>query len=65
MAEVWFAELPSAFSTHWVAVVGYSILGRSVPSGPELFAASIPCTVPGGQVSLGPASRGSRVQLRG
>jgi hypothetical protein len=65
VAEVWFSQLPSGFSTRWAAVVGYSILVRSVSSGPGSFAASIPCTVPGGQVSLGPASRGSRVQLRG
>jgi hypothetical protein len=65
VAEVWFSELPTEFCTRWAAVVGYSILVRSVSSGPGSFAASIPCTVPGGQVSLGPASRGSRVQLRG
>ncbi|MGB6016552.1 MAG: hypothetical protein WBG32_17590 [Nodosilinea sp.] len=65
VAEVWFAQLPSGFSTRWAAVVGYSILVRSVSSGPGSFAASIPCTVPGGQVSLGPASRGSRVRLVG
>jgi hypothetical protein len=63
VAEVWFSELPSEFSTRWAAVVGYSVLVRSVSSGPGRFAASIPCTVPGGQVSLGPASRGSRVRL--
>ncbi|MEA5448587.1 hypothetical protein VB780_08430 [Leptolyngbya sp. CCNP1308] len=65
VAEVWFSELPSEFSTRWAAVVGYSILVRGVSSGPGSFAASIPCTVPSGQASLGPASRGSRVQLRG
>ncbi|MGG6241574.1 hypothetical protein ACQ4N7_23355 [Nodosilinea sp. AN01ver1] len=65
VAEVWFAELPSEFAAKWAAVVGYSILVRSVSSGPGSFAASIPCTVPSGQVSLGPASRGSRVRLRG
>lgn len=63
VAEVWFAELPSDFSTCWAAVVGYSILVRSTSSGPGSFAASIICTVPSGQVSLGPASRGSRVRL--
>lgn len=65
VAEVWFSKLPSAFSTRWAAVVGYSILVRGVSSGPGSFVASIPCTVPSGQVSLGPASRGSRVQLLG
>jgi hypothetical protein len=34
VAEVWFSHLPSAFSTRWAAVIGYSILARSVSSGP-------------------------------
>ncbi|WP_017296554.1 hypothetical protein [Nodosilinea nodulosa] len=65
VAEVWFAQLPSEFCARWAAVVGYSILVRGLSLGPGAFAASIPCTVPSSQVSLGPASRGSRVQLRG
>ncbi|MBE9110953.1 hypothetical protein IQ273_16200 [Nodosilinea sp. LEGE 07298] len=48
-----------------LVVVGYSILVRSVSSGPRPFAVSIPCTMPSSQVPLGSASRGSRVQLRG
>ena len=63
VAEVWFAELPSGFAVRWSAVVGYSILVRGVSSGPGRFAVSVPCVVPGGQVQLGPASRGSRVRL--
>lgn len=63
VAEVWFSELPLAFSTRWAAVVGYSILVRSVSSGPGSFADSIPCTVSGGQVSPCPASRRSQVRL--
>lgn len=63
VAEVWFESLPSEFAARWVAVVGYSVLVRSCSSGPGRFAASVPCSVPVGQVQLGWVSRGSRVQL--
>ncbi|PSN18016.1 hypothetical protein C7271_14710 [filamentous cyanobacterium CCP5] len=62
VAEVWFSSLPSEFSVKWSAVVGYSVVVRCPSSGPAAFAVSVPCTVPGAQVSLGPASRGSRVR---
>lgn len=64
VAEVWFAELPSAFAVKWSAVVGYSVLVRSVSSGPGRFAVSVPCAVPGGQVQLRGGQFGGRVCCR-
>lgn len=65
VAEVWFSELRSAgeFARRWAAVVGYSVLVRSVSSGPARFAVSVPVVVPVGEVRLGWVSRGSRVTL--
>jgi hypothetical protein len=67
VAEVWFAELPSEFSAKWALVVGYQVLVRCVTSGPGRFAASVPCTVPGGQVQLLGGQRGgvARCQVTG
>ena len=62
VAEVWFSELPSEFAARWAAVVGYSVLVRSVPSGPGRFTVSVPCTVPGGQVQLLGGQSGGRVR---
>lgn len=63
VAEVWFESLPSSFAARWVSVVGYSVLVRCVSVGPGRFVASVPCSVPVGQVQLGWVSRGSRVKL--
>ena len=63
VAEVWFSQLPSGFAARWAAVVGYSVLVRSVSAGPGRFAVSVPCTVPSGEVRLGWALSGSRVSL--
>lgn len=65
VAEVWFASLPREFAVRWSAVVGYSVLVRTVSAGPARFVVSVPCQVPGGQVRLGAASRGSRLRLLG
>ncbi len=43
--------------------VGYSVVVRARDNGPSRFAVSVPVTVPGDEVRLGYASRGSRVQL--
>jgi hypothetical protein len=64
VAEVWFSELPAQFAAKWAAVVGYSVLVRSVSSGPGRFAVSVPCTVPGGQVQLLGGQRGGRVRCQ-
>jgi len=63
VAEVWFDSLPKEFAVKWARVVGYSVVVRCPSSGPGRFAVSVPCVVPMGQVNLGAASRGSRVQL--
>jgi hypothetical protein len=63
VAEVWFDAVPREFAVRWSRVVGYSVLVRSVSSGPARFAVSVPCVVAGGSVRLGWASRGSRVRL--
>jgi hypothetical protein len=63
VAEVWFESAPREFAVRWSAVVGYSVLVRSVSAGPARFVASVPCVVPSGQVRLGPASKGSRLRL--
>ncbi len=63
VAEVWFDQLPSDFAVRWARVVGYSVVVRCPSSGPGRFAVSVPCVVPAGEVSLGWASRGSRVRL--
>ena len=64
VAEVWFAQLPSEFAAKWAAVVGYSVLVRSVSCSPGRFAVSVPCTVPGGQVQLLGGQRGGRVRCQ-
>jgi len=64
VAEVWFESLPSAFAVRWSAVVGYSVLVRSVSAGPARFAVSVPVVVPGGVVRLCGGSRGGRVRVR-
>ncbi|NMF84649.1 hypothetical protein [Nodosilinea sp. P-1105] len=64
VAEVWFDQLPADFAVRWARVVGYSVLVRSVSSGPGAFAVSVPCTVPGGQVALVGGQRGGRVRCR-
>ena len=46
VAECWFAQLPSAFAAKWAAVVGYSVLVRSVAGGPGQFAVSVAVVVP-------------------
>ncbi len=63
VAEVWFDSLPRDFAVRWAAVVGYSVRVRSREDGPGRFAVSVPCEVPGGEVRLGPVSRGSRLRL--
>ncbi len=63
VAEVWFESLPREFAVRWSRVVGYSVLVRSVSSGPARFAVSVPVVVPAGVVGLGWASRGSRLRL--
>ena len=63
VAEVWFESLPSDFAVRWSAVVGYSVKVRSRADGLARFAVSVPCVVPGGEVRLGPVSRGSRLVL--
>lgn len=63
VAEVWFDSLPRDFAVRWAAVVGYSVRVRSREDGPGKFAVSVPCEVPGGEVRLGPVSRGSRLRL--
>ena len=37
VAEVWFDQLPADFAVRWARVVEYSVLVRSVSSGPGLF----------------------------
>ena len=64
VAEVWFSHLPSEFAARWAAVVGYSVLVRSVSSGPGRFAVSVPCTVPSGQVHLLGGQRGGRARCQ-
>ena len=64
VAEVWFSVLPSQFAAKWSAVVGYSVLVRSVSTGPGRFAVSVPCVVPGGRVQLRGGQRGGRVRVR-
>ncbi len=65
VAEVWFSELSVAgqFAVKWAEVVGYLIKVRCPAVGPGRFVVSVPVIVPVGQVKLGWASRGSRVQL--
>ncbi|MBE9069891.1 hypothetical protein IQ260_24935 [Leptolyngbya cf. ectocarpi LEGE 11479] len=63
VAECWFAQLPSAFAGKWSAVVGYSVLVRSVSSGPGRFAVSVPVTVPQGAIRLSGGQRGGRVRV--
>ena len=63
VAEVWFESVPREFAVRWAAVVGYSVLVRSVSAGPARFAVSVPCVVSPGAVRLGCASRGSRLRL--
>jgi len=64
VAEVWFEQLPSGFAARWSAVVGYSVLVRSVSAGPARFAVSVPVVVPGGQLRLVGGQRGGRVRCR-
>lgn len=64
VAEVWFSRLPSEFAAKWSAVVGYSVLVRSVSCGPGRFAVSVPCTVPSGRVQLLGGQRGGRVRCQ-
>jgi len=64
VAEVWFDTLPAQFAAKWAAVVGYSVLVRSVSFGPGRFAVSVPYTVPGGQVQLVGGQRGGRVRCQ-
>ena len=64
VAEVWFAELPSRFAARWSAVVGYSVLVRSVSAGPGRFAVSVPVVVPTGQVQLRGGQRGGRTRCQ-
>ncbi|MEA5464520.1 hypothetical protein [Leptothoe sp. PORK10 BA2] len=64
VAECWFTQLPSAFAAKWSAVVGYSVLVRSVAGGPGQFAVSVPVVVPQGQVVLIGGQRGGRVRVR-
>ena len=63
VAECWFAQLPSAFASKWAAVVGYSVLVRSVAGGPGRFAVSVPVTVPEGSIRLAGGQRGGRVRV--
>lgn len=63
VAEVWFGALPREFAVRWAEVVGYAVKVRVRSDGPARFAVSVPCVVPVGRVSLGPASRGSRLRL--
>ncbi|MEN8444490.1 MAG: hypothetical protein ABG776_05700 [Cyanobacteria bacterium J06555_13] len=52
------------FAQHWSAVVGYSVLVRSVPSGgPGRFMVSVPVTVPQGSIRLSGGQRGGRVRV--
>ena len=64
VAEVWFAQLPSAFAAKWAAVVGYQVRVRCVSSGPARFAVSVPVVVPQGAVQLSGGQRGGRVRVR-
>ena len=64
VAEVWLLALPSEFAARWSAVVGYSVLVRSVSSGPGRFVVSVPCLVPVGSVRLVGGQRGGRVRVQ-
>ena len=51
------------FAQRWAAVVGYSVLVRSVSSGPGRFMVSVPVTVPQGSIRLSGGQRGGRVRV--
>ena len=63
VAECWFGFLPTFFAQRWAAVVGYSVLVRSVSSGPGRFMVSVPVTVPQGSIRLSGGQRGGRVRV--
>ncbi|EKU96952.1 hypothetical protein Lepto7375DRAFT_0882 [Leptolyngbya sp. PCC 7375] len=64
VAECWFGFLPTFFAQRWAAVVGYSVLVRSVPAGgPGRFMVSVPVTVPQGSIRLSGGQRGGRVRV--
>jgi hypothetical protein len=64
VAEVWFESLPQAgqFARRAAGAVGFPVSVRCPSEVPGFFV-SVPCSVREGAVRLGPASRGSRVQL--
>lgn len=64
VAEIWFDALPKEFCTKWAAVVGYAIAVRAVEAGPGRFCASVPVTVPEGEVRLKGGTRGGRVRCQ-
>lgn len=64
VAEVWFDQLPGGFARRWAAVVGRSVLIRSVHSGPGHFVVSVPVAVPCGQIRLVGGTCGGRVRTQ-
>ena len=63
VAECWFGFLPTFFAQRWAAVVGYSVLVRTVSDGPTRFVVSVPVTVPQGSIRLSGGQRGGRVRV--
>jgi hypothetical protein len=62
VAEVSFAGVCGEFALSWARVCGYQVHSRWVCGR---WVCSVPVVVPGGEVQLGFASRGSRVRLVG
>lgn len=61
VAECWFTTSPGDLATKFAKLVGYRITVRRID---DYYMMSIPTTVPEGEVTLGWASRGSRVKLK-
>ena len=65
VAECWFYQLPQSFCVKWSAVVGYQVRVRCLSRGTvRCFVASVPVTVPQGQVVLRGGQRGGQARVR-
>jgi hypothetical protein len=62
--EAWFSEYPTVFRRNVEKVIQHFVCVRRTEDGPAAYTMSIPVVVPSGQISLGIASKGSRVKLQ-
>lgn len=63
VCESWWNFPPRKLASNCAKVVGYPIAIRRL-EGPGRFSMSVPVVIPDGEIKLGWASRGSRVELK-